>query len=106
MKIEWLNEELTECIVTRGWFRKVRAHLKRDYSDRPVQVGVWRFVSTKRLLSRSSGLFFSDNSVSIENAIEKNRQAQLNRLNRLSDLEWVPVKPPEIPSARLVKKGT
>lgn len=30
MKIEWLNDDMTQCLVTKGWFKKRQALITRD----------------------------------------------------------------------------
>lgn len=48
MKIEWLNDEFTEAIVTRGWLLKERAHVSRCADFDGVR---WKFVATGRRVS-------------------------------------------------------
>lgn len=79
MKIEWLNAECTEAIVTRGWFRKVQAHVIRDNA-------YWTFAATKRRMPRRFDR-------ELDEAMERDRHARH---------EWVPVA--ALPSAHLLER--
>lgn len=98
MKIEWLNDECTEAIVTRGWFRKRWAHVKRgnrlvsgDYSD--TYRDCWVFAATGRYVG-----WRTDSALDGDIA---RRKAQRER-DRIAGKEWVPV--PALPAARLVER--
>lgn len=42
MKIEWLNADCTEAIVTRGWFRKSQARVRWHAS---TEKSGWRYAA-------------------------------------------------------------
>jgi hypothetical protein len=48
MKIEWLNDDYTEARITKGWFRKRQAHVRRITREEWAKQGsskwFWRFV--------------------------------------------------------------
>lgn len=73
MKIEWLNPEMTEAVVTRGIFRKRQAQIRRvstNYSD------TW--------------VFMSGRSFPYPRTVECHRDAELRLRDR--DLDWQPVR--------------
>jgi hypothetical protein len=98
MKIEWLNEDCTEAIVTRGWFRKRRAHIKRDDTWACPTTSVWKFVNTGRWLSSGKGIL-------IEDDVERARAKKMKRRAIEIDREWELVVKPTVPAMRVVVHG-
>lgn len=88
MKIEWLNAECTEAIVTRGWWRwKRQAHVKRD--------GGWFFAVSGRYVSQS-----------IIRALQKaHERAKRDEDRRKVDADWTPVRRARLPEARLIDRS-
>ena len=86
MKIEWLNDEMTEAIVTRGWlWLKRRAHVERFEPEHTYDPR-WRHVESKNV----------DSSVSWECECERDYVIEQRRL----DGDWQPVR--SLPKARVV----
>ena len=83
MKIEWLNDDCTEAYVTKGWFRKRRAHVYRDKDSYR-----WTFVTSKRRVEQTFQGWISDR-----------REKAMT-----TDREWQPVR--ALPPARLVERKT
>jgi hypothetical protein len=79
MTIQWLNDELTEAIVTRGWlWWKRQAHVRRG-SGIPL---TWRYASDRHV---GGGL---------RHALERRRNRERG------DTDWQPVRP--LPKAKVV----
>lgn len=85
MKIEFLNDELTEARATRGWFRKRVAYVRTS------STGYWIFTST----GRDVGLWVREWIYSARN------KAEAKRARALRDEEWVAVE--KLPEARLLR---
>lgn len=86
MKIEFLNPECTEAIVTRGWWRKRQAHVERG-SYR------WQFVSTGRQVSAWV-------NARIDAAFSREIRRRDDEVN--AGREWVDTAP--FPKARLLER--
>lgn len=88
MKIEWLNAEMTEAIVTRGWFWKRSAHVA--IGERWVtntfgpgfEERCWVFKHTGRYVG-----WWTD--MRLDAAVE-DQKVKAER-ERVADKEWVPV---------------
>lgn len=77
MKIEWLNRERTEAIVTRGWWRrKRRAHVERFEPEHSWEKR-WRFVPSGNL------------AADIAYEVERQRALAIGRDKH--DADWQPV---------------
>jgi len=96
MKIEFIDEERTEAIITRGIFRKRQAHVKW------AGIGVyefggthyaWVFATTKRQVGLWTGLRLQ----MADSAIGRREEREARR-----GREWVPVN--TLPPARVVDK--
>lgn len=92
MKIEFLNADCTEAIVTRGWFAKRQAHVVR-VSDIHNNCWAWRFVASERRVV--------DSDWSLARELEHSRGAELIR--RAEEKDWRPVTG-QFPKARLLKR--
>jgi hypothetical protein len=78
VKIEWLNEKMTEAIVTRGWWRwRTRAHVIQA-SD-----GDWMFVKTSAW------------------AWDINRDLKFARAEAIKSSPWEPIR--KLPRAKVVQ---
>ena len=84
MRIEWLNGEMTEALVIKGWFRKRQARLLRTEYYGPV----WKFAVSG---NEAGG--------SLRRALESERRREERR--REIDRDWQPVE--SLPSARLLR---
>lgn len=91
MKIQWLDDERTRAIVTRGWWRKRQAEVRRltdkeradaYHSDR------WVFASGDRASELNSWL-----------ESERDAQRKLDEKRAVEERNWRPVA--EIPEARV-----
>jgi hypothetical protein len=102
MKIEWLNGDLTEAIVTRGWFRKRQAHVRLGRYEKMLSIGLpltvegWVFATT----GNHVGWWVSW-------SLDDDRRMARERLKRgarrtQADSEWVPVR--SLPEARVVER--
>lgn len=86
MKIEWLNSDLTEARVTRGWWRWKRvAHVKY------TPITIWRF---------ASGDDVGDLWVPLQGA--RTEEMERREQQALRDRNWQPVSSP--PVAKVVRR--
>ncbi len=98
MKITWLNDEMTEAVITRGWWRKKQASVVRskDSKDEFRHDYEWKrhwfFVETGYLIGKGY-------SIKLEKARQR-RTAEAEWKSRHGK-EWVPVV--GLPRARLLK---
>jgi hypothetical protein len=91
MKIEWLNDEMTEARLIRGWFRKQHATVKLT-PMRHVSGNYWAFAP--------SGDEVGD---SIRRAIEHDKRCEeWRRKEAIKESNWQPLR--SLPSARVVTK--
>ena len=88
MKIDWMNDELTEARVTRGWWKwqQVALITRRADADAVKRYVRWAFASGRKF----------DHSELVEGERE-------NELERRADAaDWLPVS--AMPAARVVKR--
>ncbi len=87
MRIHWLNDELTEAIVTRGiWWRKRQAHVKHEAGT----MYTWRYMPSVREVE-----------VSVCRAIIRAARIKRKRRDRSAGaVDWQPVR--SLPKARVV----
>lgn len=102
MKIEWLNAELTEAIITRGiWWWKIGARVVRDLGNKVWDSSFawstcrWNFAETGRALGYGV-------CASLEN--ERDRVSAAVEEQKYSGKEWFRVKH-RLPKATLLLKG-
>lgn len=90
MKIEWLNDEMTEAIVTRGalWWKK-QAHVKQERDA--IGPSVWRFVLTGEIIGGELHRLLIFDAVGIKLRADRERQER----------NWQPVR--ALPPARVVR---
>lgn len=88
MKIQFLNTDCTEAVVTRGWFRPMRAHVVFKPTD-----GWWYFALTERRL---------DHSADSKLCRRMNAEKFAQREREYAGKEWIPVD--RFPRARLVER--
>jgi hypothetical protein len=98
MKIEWLNTDLTEAIVTRGWWRPKWTRVVRTCGS-PVPSYNWWFTATERRVS--------DVDYHLARAVEVAREAEMKRrereANRIADdRDWLDTG--RFPRARLIER--
>lgn len=98
MKIEWLNDDLTECYVVRGWLRKRRAHVvfRRLDKDEPRK---WIFVKT------GSSVFSSDRGLEswINTKCQEETERRRLEASKLRNAGvWEPIHRAACPEMRLI----
>lgn len=91
MTIEWLDEECTEAIVTRGWFRKESAEVIRNHGGQNNHWN-WYFKNTGRCVC--------DVDYSLGETIESRRDWARKRIADSRD--WVDTG--RFPKARLLER--
>lgn len=97
MKIRWLNEALTEAVITRGalWWKRaalvqlVTQKVQPRYSGDADFRSFWKYV-------------VSGQEIGGELANDLQRDAQLERLRRAERQDWQPAG--KLPKARLVER--
>ena len=90
MKIEWLNDEMTEARVTRGWWRQEVAHV--CYVVPKYESNYWTFVPSGDKVDQSLTTFICRSQVA-----EKDR-----RLEQKRGANWQPVW--AMPAAKVVRR--
>jgi hypothetical protein len=85
MRIDWLNDDLTEARVTRGFWWWKRVTILRG-----THPPVWSYPSGEQMLDGALILL-----------LDRKRRREL--LRRGFDRNWQPVR--SLPSARVVKRG-
>ena len=84
MKVEWLNDELTEAQLTKGWFRKLTA--------RAIRGSKWN-KDTKKYDATDYRWYYPDGTHIKDGkwwcSMEKRRDAELQR--RMLRGNWIPV---------------
>jgi hypothetical protein len=90
VKIQWLNDNCTECILTVGLFTKRHTILTREYSVK------W---------SMPSGIRLDDDGSTIvsEGDVENARNKELQRRRKSQD--WQPGEASTLPTATLYKEA-
>lgn len=91
MKIEWLDNELTQAIVYRGVFRKRAAYVRRitqEEWDKQSHRNWWRFVASDRVFPHNEWM---------------ERRRMLARHYGDERRDWLPVN--ELPRARALPPG-
>lgn len=92
MKIEWLDSDMSEAIVTRGVFRKSQARVR--WVAKPLSYDadhkVWKYAVSGREVEYD-----------IANSLDEARKQEQKR--REHQLDWQPVTP--MPQARQVRRG-
>jgi hypothetical protein len=87
VKIEWLNDEMTEAIVTVGWFRKRQARVRIEHNV--YSADSWHHVTTGNGLSDAQ-----------RRVLNRTRESVFR--DRAAAKEWQPVR--SLPPARVVSK--
>ena len=91
MKVTWLDDKQTECIVTRGWFRwRKQARVHRDASR-----GCWVYTLTNDLVPGEVRRVVDDAAWR-----ERLRRAEAT-VEMTERLVWVPLKETNMPHARI-----
>jgi hypothetical protein len=86
VRIDWLNDEMTEARVTKGWLWWKRAALVKRLSEY-----IWKFQSSNRDIDDGTRWKLND--------------ARDEEMARRRDIEdWQPVKP--LPPARMLRRET
>lgn len=95
MKIEWLNGDRSEAIITRGFFRKRCAHVKRSSEQADKGCIAWWYAGSDTWVHND----LDDDLEVARRGAERAERAAKREAEQLR--HWV--KPAKLPTARVVK---